>query len=191
MKKILWFFLLVLLSGCVPFSVEGRLEEAELRGRLLLPTPYFGDFCVVDGESGRGYPLPFAQVMVRTDNGDEHETLSDCSGEYEIRGVTGKNGIIYARRSTVVLAKGFSSLQPGKINEVGVVDGYTTAQVAIFEAALRLYPQSVYYRDIPNFTPSKVLVVLVEEALARGQNPLEDPLVRMEAHRLIDVWFGG
>jgi len=90
----------------------------------------------------------------------------------------------------MVLAKGFSSLQPGEINEVGVVDGYTTAQVAIFEAALRLYPQSVYYRDIPNFTPSKVLVTLVEEVLAKGQNPLEDPAVLKEAHRLIDVWFG-
>jgi len=189
LKKILGFFLLVLLSGCVPFSVEGRLNETVLRGRILLPAPYFGDFCTDTGES-EGYPLPFARVMVRTDNGDEYETLSDCSGRYEIRGVTERSGIIYAKRGAMVLAKGFSSLQPGEINEVGVVDGYTTAQVAIFEAALRLYPQSVYYRDIPNFTPSKVLVTLVEEALTGGRNPLEDPAVLKEAHRLIDVWFG-
>ncbi|MGC8777778.1 MAG: hypothetical protein ACP5Q4_03785 [Candidatus Caldatribacteriaceae bacterium] len=161
-----------------------------IRGELALPSPYFKDFCG-DVEENPGYPLSFARVTVRSENGEEIETFSDCFGKYEVRGVKGTQVVVYARREGVQVAGGISSLRSGEVNEVGVINAYTTAQVAIFEAAFRLYPQSVYFRDIPNFTPSETLVALSEEVLMRGENPLEDPVVQREAHRLIDVWFGG
>lgn len=161
-----------------------------VRGKLVLPFPYFSDFCRNGGQEGEEYPFPFAHVTLRGENGDSIEGFADCAGVYEIQGVVSTHGILYAQREGVVIAKGISDLRSDRINEAGVVNAYSTAQVAIFEAAFRLYPQSVYVRDIPNFTPSETLVGLVEEVLRRGGNPLEDRNVQEEAHRLIDVWFG-
>lgn len=161
-----------------------------VRGKLALPFPYFSDFCWNGGQEGEEYPFPFAHVTVRGENGENVEDFADCSGVYEIQGVVSTHCVLYAQRGDVVIAKGISDLRSGGINETGVVNAYSTAQVAIFEAAFRLYPQSVYFRDIPSFTPGETLVRLVEEVLRRGGNPLEDQSVQEEAHRLIDVWFG-
>ncbi|MEN3187572.1 MAG: hypothetical protein ABDK94_02130, partial [Atribacterota bacterium] len=177
---------------CTPFSWQDRSggKGMVVRGKLVLPFPYFSDFCRNGGQGGE-YPPPFARIIVGGEEGDSMEGFADCSGVYEIQGVVNAHCILYAQREGVVVAKGISDLRSDRINETGVVNAYSTAQVAIFEAAFRLYPQSVYFRDIPNFIPSKTLVKLVEEALQRGENPLESQDVREEAHRLIDVWFGG
>lgn len=175
---------LVVLAGCTPFSREGLGGEAVTVGKLILPVPCFEDFCP---DTEEGYPLPFARVVAFGEQGETVETVSDCSGQYVLSGMRSGCGVVYAQRGEVTLAGGFTAVPPG----VCRVDVYTTAQVAIFEAARRLYPQAVYYRDIPNFLPSEILVRLVKEAIRRRENPLEDRAVQEEAHRLIDVWFGG
>jgi len=173
----------IFFAGCTPFFGAKTVMYGCVRVPVALPG--------IDGdlEVGNDFPFPHAVVEIRGENGERWETVTDGQGKYQIEGVESQPFLLYARRGRMVVAQGVSLLSSKETRDLGVANCYTTAQVAIFEAASSLYEEAVYFRDIPHFTPSSALVTFVREAFLRQENPLEDPRVKEEAHRLIDVWF--
>ncbi|MGQ9472925.1 MAG: hypothetical protein ACUVQZ_01070 [Candidatus Caldatribacteriaceae bacterium] len=191
-KIIIWLGLIVVfLSGCAIYQ-EGNSygKDTIIRGEILLPIPLFGYSYSLEGKKGEESPFPFAYMVARGENGEKREAFSDCQGRYEIGGFRSSCVILCAQREGIVIAGVVTNLVPGKVNQVEPINAYTTAQVAIFEAIKRLYPQSIYFRDIPYLIPPETFLELVQEVLKEGGNPLEDKEVQKEAHRLMDVWFG-
>jgi len=90
----------------------------------------------------------------------------------------------------VVLAASLYPVSSNEIQKFVELNAYTTAQVAVYEAAKKLYPEAVFIRDIPNFLVPEDLVALVEEELSHCLNPLSSIRVRERALEIIDVWFG-
>jgi len=173
---VLALFLVPFLGGCLQGPSFGTPGGCEVRGKVVLPP------CgVVSPGAGT--------VLAYNERGEVFQGFLGENGEFSIPSFSGSSCLVYIRWENVQLAGGFHPLQRDTINDLGEVTAYTTAQVLIYEAAHRLYPQAVYIRDIPHFLPPEAFVDLVEGAIRSCQDPFSSPDVLREAQRLVEVSF--
>lgn len=149
--------------------------DTKITGKVLLP------------ESCGSCPL---FVILRDENGPVSTVLTDTEGHFSFSQIPGPAVLLYVRCGLMTMAKGVYPLNEGEVNDVGCIDAFSTAQVVIYEVAREKYPGTVFIRDIPNFLVPENFVCLVEGALSHCEDPLSSSLVRSEALRYIDVWFG-
>ncbi|MGQ9622469.1 MAG: hypothetical protein ACUVTO_03345 [Candidatus Caldatribacteriaceae bacterium] len=164
------------ISGCGG-ALQGGYPKGgtTITGRVLLP-----ENCV-------SCPL---SVILYDEEGPLSTALTDAEGRFSFSRVPGSVALLYVRCGSVTMAKGVYPLDEGEVNDVGFIDAFSTAQVVIYEVAWERYPGAVFIRDIPNFLVPQNFVHLVEETISRCEDPFSSPLVRSEAFRCIDVWFG-
>lgn len=129
-------------------------------------------------------------VILHDEDGPVSTVLTDTEGHFSFLQIFSSAVLLYVRCGLMTMAKGVYPLNEGEVNDVGCIDAFSTAQVVIYEVAREKYPGTVFIRDIPNFLAPENFVHLVEEALSHCEDPLSSSLVRSEALRYIDVWFG-
>jgi len=168
-----------LLGGCFSGALFGepRVSSCLLCGRISLP-------------AGCGGPS-FAGVRIENEVGQVYSLEANANGEFQLEGFSGSAALIYAEKGGVMLAASLYPVSSNEIQNFVELNAYTTAQVAVYEAAKELYPEAVFIRDIPNFLVPEDFVALVEEQLSHCLNPLSSIRVREKALEIIDVWFGG
>ena len=172
----LLFLLVPFLGGCLQGPSFGTPGGCGVRGRVVLPS------CeAVFPEAG--------VVLAYNERGEVFRGFLGENGEFSLPSFSGSSCLVYIRWKNVQLAGGFHPLQRDTLNDLGEITAYTTAQVLIYEAAHRLYPQAVYIRDIPHFLPPESFVGLVEGAIRSCRNPFSSPDVLREAQRLVEVSF--
>lgn len=164
------------ISGCGGVLQGGYPKgDTKITGRVLPP-----ENCA---------PCPLF-VILYDEGGPLFTALTDTEGRFSFSQVPGSAALLYVRCGLVTMAKGVYPLNEGEVNDVGFIDAFSTAQVVIYEVAKEKYPGTVFIRDIPNFLVPQNFVHLVEETISRCEDPFSSPLVRSEAFRYIDVWFG-
>ncbi|WP_438316971.1 hypothetical protein ACP6EK_01680 [Candidatus Caldatribacterium sp. SIUC1] len=164
------------LGGCLQGPSFGTPGRCGVKGRVVLPS------CeVASPEVG--------VVLAYNERGEVFQGFLDENGAFSILSFSGSSCLVYVRWKGLQLAGGFHPLQKDALNDLGAITAYTTAQVLIYEAAHRLYPQAVYIRDIPHFLPPESFVRLVERVIRSCQDPFSSPEVTREAQRLVEVSF--
>jgi len=164
------------LGGCLQGPSFGTPGRCGVEGRVVLP-------------SCEAVSLGEGVVLAYNERGEVFQGFLGENGEFSIPSFSGSSCLVYVRWKNVQLAGGFYPLQKDALNDLGEITTYTTAQVLIYEAAHRLYPQAVYIRDIPHFLPPESFVDLVGEAIRSCRDPFSSPEVLREAQRLVEVWF--
>ena len=134
-------FITFIISGCMSggqFGSPSPIGPASISGKVVIPYSCFADGCDNTKASG-DKPLPYAEVTLVGSNGDIISITTDCSGAYTVNNAIDTSYILTARREKVVVKQAIT-VTPGKMNNAGEANLYTTAQVLLYEKAIKLYP---------------------------------------------------
>jgi len=122
-------------------------------------------------------------------NGDIISTTTDCSGAYTVNNAIDTLYILTARREKVVVKQAIT-VTPGTVNNVGEANLYTTAQVLLYEKAIKLYPGNVSIADAQNFVPTNELLNTMKGIYAECEDVTCSQCLDTLLYRLVRQLFG-
>ncbi|MCX6089208.1 MAG: hypothetical protein NTX88_02315 [Candidatus Atribacteria bacterium] len=113
------------------------------------------------------------------------QTKTDENGEWSVSGLSSSCYILEAVRDGLTIKASFC-VEPGKSNDAGEANAYTSSQVLIYEIANELFKNALYIREVPDLVIPEELVNAVKNVYRECRNPFTDHPIHDQVQSIVN-----